>query len=214
MDGAAFALYGLLLAFTFSGAPARLDVRRQLIAEETNAIGTAYMRIDLLSPEAQPAMRQRFRDYLDSRLAVYRSLPDIDAAQAELERSAELQREIWTAAIIDTNGSPNAHPNAPMLMLPAISAMAEVANKRTMSALIHPPPVIFLLLFLIALVVAGLAGYGMAADSFRSWLHILAFAGIASITVFMVLEIEFPRTGLIGIRKYDQMLLELRQSMQ
>ena len=46
--GAVFALLGLLMAFTFSGAYSRFDVRRQLIVQEANAIGTAYLRLDLL----------------------------------------------------------------------------------------------------------------------------------------------------------------------
>src|SRR6266508_4142450 len=78
VDGSVFALYGLLLAFTFSGAPGRLDARRKLVAEEANTIGTAYLRLDLLAPESQPAMREQFRQYLDSRLEVYRKLPDIE----------------------------------------------------------------------------------------------------------------------------------------
>src|SRR5262249_8868795 len=53
VDGAVFALLGLLLAFTFSGASSRFDTRRQLIVEETNDIGTAYLRIDLLPTDLQ-----------------------------------------------------------------------------------------------------------------------------------------------------------------
>src|SRR5215510_412756 len=65
IDGAVFTLLGLIVAFTFSGAASRFDVRRQLIVEEANAIGTAYLRVDLLPPDAQPALRDRFRRYLD-----------------------------------------------------------------------------------------------------------------------------------------------------
>ncbi|MCU1247900.1 MAG: hypothetical protein JWQ49_929 [Edaphobacter sp.] len=68
---AIFALFGLLLAFTFSGAVARYDAHRRLVVEETNAIGTAYLRLDLLPPAAQPPLRQLFRDYTDSRLHLY-----------------------------------------------------------------------------------------------------------------------------------------------
>jgi hypothetical protein len=51
---------GLLVAFTFAGASARLDVRRQLIVEETNAIGTAYLRLDLLRAEARSTLQDHF----------------------------------------------------------------------------------------------------------------------------------------------------------
>jgi FtsH-binding integral membrane protein len=62
IEGAVFALFGLLLAFTFSGAVARYDAHRQLVVEERNDIGTAYLRLDLLAPQDQPQLRQLFRD--------------------------------------------------------------------------------------------------------------------------------------------------------
>src|SRR5437870_4214168 len=61
VEGAVFALMGLLIAFTFSGAADRFNTRRQLIVEETNAIGTAYLRLDLLPASAQPKLREDFR---------------------------------------------------------------------------------------------------------------------------------------------------------
>ena len=74
VEGAVFALLGLLIAFTFSGAASRFDERRKLVVEEANAIGTAYLRLDLLPSAAQLDLRASFRRYLDARLAVYRDL--------------------------------------------------------------------------------------------------------------------------------------------
>src|SRR5271154_6895289 len=68
IENADFALFGLLLAFTFSGAIGRFDAHRSLITEELNTIETAYRRLDLLPSEAQPPIRQHFRDYVTSRL--------------------------------------------------------------------------------------------------------------------------------------------------
>src|SRR5438034_9907293 len=96
VDGAVFALLGLLIAFTFSGAASRFDTRRQLIVEETNAIGTAWLRLDLLPASAQPLLRDEFRKYLDARLAAFRKIPDLAAANAELTRAGALQNDIWT----------------------------------------------------------------------------------------------------------------------
>jgi hypothetical protein len=64
IEAAIFALLGLLLGFAFAGAVSRLDARRQLIVQEANAIGTAYLRLDLLPPSDQPDLRRLFRDYL------------------------------------------------------------------------------------------------------------------------------------------------------
>src|SRR5271168_2075126 len=67
VESAVLALFGLLLAFTFSGAVSRYDAHRQLLIQETNAISTAYDRIDLVAPAEQPKLRQLFRDYTASR---------------------------------------------------------------------------------------------------------------------------------------------------
>src|SRR5262245_9997904 len=86
-DGAIFALFGLLMAFTFSGAANRFDQRRMLIADEANMIASAWQRLDVLPAEAQGPLRDLFRSYLDSRLLVYRKLPDVAAALEELRNS-------------------------------------------------------------------------------------------------------------------------------
>mgnify|MGYP001064187145 CR=1 FL=1 len=84
IEAAVFALLGLLIAFTFSGAVSRFDARRHLIVEEANAIGTAYLRLDLLPTGSQPTLRKEFSRYVEYRLEVYRKLSDVRAAKAEL----------------------------------------------------------------------------------------------------------------------------------
>ncbi|MGH8695637.1 MAG: hypothetical protein ACREVS_04115 [Burkholderiales bacterium] len=137
VEGAVFALMGLLVAFTFSGAAFRFDERRKPIIEEANVVGTAYLRVDLLPPAAQPDLRALFRRYLDARLAAYRALPDLAAAKSELARATGLQREIWAKAVAAAAGS-----QAPT-----------------------------------------------------------------------ILDLEYPRLGLIRVDAFDQVLIELRQSM-
>src|SRR5215831_3529525 len=97
VETVAFGLLGLLLAFTFSGAAARLDARRTQIVDEANAIGTAWLRIDTVPPSAQPKLRDGLRKYADSRIAVYRTFSQegLDAARGEYARSTGLQNEIW-----------------------------------------------------------------------------------------------------------------------
>src|SRR5205814_9474134 len=81
VEGAIFGLLGLLIAFTFSGAMTRFDQRRHLIVEESNAIGTAWLRVDLVAPDLQSALRESFRRYLEARLDVYRKIPDMPAVE-------------------------------------------------------------------------------------------------------------------------------------
>jgi hypothetical protein len=210
VEGAVFALLGLLIAFTFSGALSRFDERRQLIVDEANAIGTAYLRIDLLPGDAQPALREKFRNYLDARLAVYRAVPDMKAVEAELARANAIQQEIWRQSL---ERAP-AGPSATMLLLPALNEMFDIATTRTMAVRMHPPTVVFALLFGFALLGAVLAGNAMATVPGRHWLHSAAFAFALAGAVYVIIDMEYPRLGFIRVDSFDQVLIDLRQSMR
>ena len=211
VEGAVFALLGLLIAFTFSGAAARFDARRALVTEEANAIGTAWLRPDVVPAGAQPALRDLFRQYLDSRLETYRKLPDLAAAEQELARSAELQRRIWTQAVSAVGQSSST--SAGMLLLPALNQMIDITTTRLMATRMHPPLIVFLMLGTLALVSALLAGHGMAAGGRRSWMHVIGFAAVIAATVYMIVDMEYPRFGLIRVDAVDQILIDLRRSM-
>src|SRR5262245_17318705 len=71
VEASAFALLGLLLGFSFAGATARLEAKRDAIVAEANAIGTAYRRLDVLPAEAQSPIRQQFKDLIDTRIRAY-----------------------------------------------------------------------------------------------------------------------------------------------
>jgi hypothetical protein len=210
IEGAVFGLMGLMVAFTFSGAAARFEVRRHLIVEEANAIGTAYLRLDLLPADAQPKLRELFRRYLDTRLEVYRSFPDLTAAREALARSTGLQGEIWKEALEAGRSA----PQATMLLVPALNAMFDIVTTRTVALQTHPPEVIYAMLGLLALACSLLAGYAMAGTKKPSAVHGFGFALILTLTVYVILDLEFPRAGLIRIDAVDQVLADVRLSMK
>ena len=210
VEGAVYGLLGLLIAFTFSGAAARFDARRQLIVEEANDIGTAYLRLDLLPAEPRDLLREKFRRYLDSRLETYRKFPDLRAVEAELARSIALQSEIWNLAVAATRGAPTPATN---ILLSALNQMIDITTTRTAAARMHPPSIIFTMLGALALIASLMAGYGMAGGKTRSWLHMVAYAAITAGTAYIILDLEYPRVGLIRLDAFDQVLVELRQSM-
>jgi hypothetical protein len=211
MENAVFGLMGLLIAFTFSGAASRLDARRRLIAEETNAIGTAYLRIDLLPSARQEALRESFRRYLDARLVFFSKLGDPTAARAEMFRFTALQQEIWSLAIKACQEAPS--PLTTSLVMPSLNTMFDIATTRAVALQIHPPPIIFVLLGVLPLICSLLAGFDAAARKSRSLIHMLGFAAVLSITVYVILDYEYPRFGLIREDAMDRVLVELRQGM-
>lgn len=211
IEGAVFGLMGLLLAFSFSGAMARWDVRRELVVEETNDIGTAWLRLDLLPESARPELRELFRKYVDARIAVYKAVPDIDTAFAELARANALQNEIWARAVAVCS-TPEGE-RARVLLLPALNEMIDITTTRTVAAKTHPPVVINALLIGLVLASSLMAGSAMANDRSRGWVHMLGFALAMSVSIYMILDLEYPRQGLIRIDAIDQIVVDLRATM-
>jgi hypothetical protein len=210
IEGAVFALFGLIMAFTFSGAATRFNEKRQLIAEEANTIETAYLRLDLV-PEAETKLQNLFREYMDSRLKTYRALPDMKAAKLEMANSKRIQEEIWTESVAATQ-LPGSHRAAAWILLPALNNMIDITTTRTMALQLHPPRIIYALLFGLGLICSILAGYRMA-GAYRSWLHILGFTLLTVIIIYVMLDVEYPRVGLIRLEAADQVLVDVREAM-
>ena len=212
IEGAVFALFGLVVAFTFSGAASRFNEKRALIAVEANSIETAYLRLQLLPEKARPELQELFRRYLETRLETYRRLPDMEAARVEIAESKKIQREIWNKAVAATQ-SGDSHPDAGKLLLPALNDMIDITTTRGMALQNHPPNIIYGLLFSLGLISSVLAGYRMANGQHRSWLHIMSFALITVIVVFVIIDVEYPRAGLIRLHQFDQALSDVRGAM-
>ena len=211
VEAVAFGLLGLLMAFTFSGAAARLDTRRAQIVDEANAIGTAWLRLDVLPPAAQPKLRDAFRRYTDSRIALYRTFSQagLEAAHAEYARSAAFQNEIWTDAVAGCREV----PSAAVIVLPALNAMFDIASTRFAATQMHPPLIVYVVLAALSLVCAFLVGFEMGATQSPSRTHMLVLAAILSFTFYVILDFEYPRLGIIRIDEFDQLIAGVRATM-
>jgi len=212
IEGAIFALLGLMLGFTFAAALGRIEVRRSQVVAEANAIGTAYLRLDLLPESEQPALRDLFRRYTDTRLSAYAQInEDLDAALAEVDRSVLLQGEIWRAALKATRNEDT--EVALRLLLPAINQMIDVTSIRTMAARTHNPMIFYLLIAVLLLIGSLLAGYAMSRSDERNWLHIFGFALVTTAVIYVIIDVDYPRIGLFRIDAADQVLYETRAAM-
>jgi uncharacterized protein YneF (UPF0154 family) len=214
VEGAVYGLFGLLLAFTFSGAAARFEARRHLVTEEANAIGTAYLRIDVLPPDARPAMRALFKDYTSIRSTIYQQVnTNWELAKAENERSIQLQQQIWDLATTSVQRT-DAFGAAPMLVLPSLNAMIDITTTRNTELSNHPPFILYILFLALSIIVSLLIGYNQAPDKRRKWLHSFVFATVTACTFYVIIDLEFPRLGLIRVDHFDAVLINLSESMK
>jgi hypothetical protein len=179
--------------------------------KEANAIGTAYLRLDQLPAEHQPEMRQLFRAYLGARLEVQAGVSE-GTPERGVAQSAQLQHQIWSRAVAASRT--DSTQNSARMLLPAINEMFDVTTERGVAFQAHLPYVVFYLLIFIALMSALLAGYGMAKRKNRSLLHMFLYAACIAATVYTVIDLDHPRSGLIRVGAADQALLQVRDSIR
>lgn len=209
LDAAVFGLMGLLLAFTFTGAAGRFDHRRDLIVDEVNALGTAWLRMDLLPEPAREEVRGLFRQYLDGRIAAY-AQPDPVQARVQLtEHTDRFQTLIWQRLMAATRETPSLQQAA---LLPAVNEAFDVATTRMLATEMHPPLPIYGLLVTMVLISGFLAGFSQAKASRQSWLHIAGFAATTTLALYLIVDLEHPRLGLIRVSGFDHALVDLRAS--
>lgn len=216
VETAVFGLMGLLVAFTFYGAATRFDARRSLIVEEANAIETAYRHLDLLPADAQPELRDKFRQYVHSRLEIYQQIPDweaVDAVQRELNHSTALQGEIWRQAVAASKRAD--YPLVQTLIMLPIDRMLDVATARNAALQRHPPPVVWGMLALTLLACCVLAGYSMSLSGSRNWVHIVVFSLLFAAVIYVNVDFEYPRMpGLIHLDEMDKLLVQTLDRMK
>lgn len=212
VNGAVFALLGLLIAFTFSEAFSRFDMRRQIMVNEANAIGTAYLRLDLLPSDAQPSIREKLRVYADSRARLFEKLTDLPSAREEQAKAQRLQTQIWSESVAASRAPE--YQSARMLLLPALNEMIDLVATRTVAILSHPPKLIFIALAVLALACSGLIGSKCGTTRQPGFFYILSFAAVISLILYLILDLEYPRIGLIRLDQANKILLETRNSMQ
>ena len=177
VEGAVFALIGLLLAFTISGALQRFDEPRQLVVQEANAVSTAYDRFGLLEGDVARDLRMKLKDYVGARIDLYRMPHDFSLrhrtevySPEQLAKIMDLKNKLWDAAVAACPPA-NFRPVC-VQVLPALGSTFEIARARTGAAERHPPQIVYVLLFGLGLGGSLLAGFGMAAAAKRSWIWI------------------------------------------
>jgi hypothetical protein len=202
--GSTLTLLGLIIGFTFSMAVSRYDQRKNLEEEEANAIGTEYLRANLLSEPAATHVRSLLTAYTDQRILYYTTkerekLSSINAS------TSRLQSDLWSAV------ATAASPQPTTLETLAVSGMNDVINAQgyTEAAWRNRVPIgAWAMLFSIAIFANFMVGYSAHK---RSSLLILVLPVALSVCMALIADIDAPRGGFI--RVLPQNLQALRSSL-
>jgi hypothetical protein len=204
---ATLTLLGLIIGFSFSMAISRYDQRKDYEEAEANAIGTEYVRADLLPPADAVKVRALIRSYLDQRVLFYTTRDEKELKQIDA-RTGQLQAELWAAVL-----APAAAQPTPLVAL-AVSGMNDVLNSQgyTQAAWWNRIPVAaWSLMAAIAICSNLLIGYGARNAKAERILH-LVLPLVVSISYFLIADLDSPRRGVIHVS--PQNLLSLAQSLR
>lgn len=204
---ATLTLLGLIIGFTFSMAISRYDQRKSFEEAEANAIGTEYVRADLLPGPDAVKLRALLKDYLGQRILFYQNRDEHELQKINND-TAQLQAELWSAVQVPAE----AHPT-PVIGL-AVSGMNDVLNSQgyTQAAWWNRIPIAaWALMVAIAICSNVLVGY--ASHRTRTEvLHWLVLPLVLSISFLLIADIDSPRRGVI--RVHPQNLMSLAQSLR
>jgi len=204
---AALTLLGLIIGFSFSMAMSRYDQRKNYEAAEANAIGTEYVRADLLPASDAAKVRALLRNYLDQRVLFYMARDEQQIRQINA-RTAQLQAELWSAVL-----APAAAQPTPTVAL-AVSGMNDVLNSQgyTLAAWWNRIPIAaWVLMAAIAICCNVLVGY-CAQNVKAEGIMLLILPLIVAIAFFLIADIDSPRGGVI--RVHPQNLASLAESLR
>jgi hypothetical protein len=203
---ATLTLLGLIIGFSFSMAISRYDQRKNYEEEEANAIGTEYLRAQLLPAADAEKLQTLLVSYLDQRIQFYQAHFESQLKPIDV-RTEQLQSTLWSAVRIPAAAQPN-----PVVAL-AVSGMNDVLNSQgyTQSAWWNRIPVAaWGLMGVIAVCSNIMVGYGVRHAKASSML-LLVLPLIVSISFLLIADIDSPRGGIIRVRPTN--LISLSQSL-
>lgn len=206
VQGATLTLLALLIGFTLSMAVGRYDQRKNLEEEEANAIGTEYLRADLIEGPDTARVKALLERYLDQRLLYYRTR-DADQLAEIATATAQIENEMWLLARNVAREKPT-----PIGAL-VVSGMNDVINSQgyAEAAWLNRIPVsAWSLMVVIAFLSTLMQGYGCRTDSSKAVLFFLPLT--VSLSLTLISDIDSPRGGLIRVA--PQNLMSLAASMQ
>jgi hypothetical protein len=210
LQSAILGILGLLLGFTFSMSVTRFEARKELVRDEANAIGTAYLRSKLLAPPRRDEMAALFRAYVDSRLVV--ASPRLDQAGLDeaLAEAGRLHARLWSLAVAEAQGDPRAVTTG--LLLQSLNDVIDLHEKRVAALENHVPATLLLLLAVVAVFGLLMTGVSCATVGHRHFAPVLAVAFLIAFTIVIIIDLDSPRRGLIHVSQNS--MLRLRDSLQ
>lgn len=194
-------LLSLLIGFAMSMALSRFDERKQLVIDEANAIGTAYLRTSMQVEPVRSVAPTLLRDYVDARLAIFGTMSDIDEQSPAVKRARQIQDALWTQATTAAQQSPTPIMG---LYVSALNEMIDVDSKRVAARRNRVPLDIWVLMTILSILTSIIIGYGQRhRAALATFIPVLTVA----ISMSLIADLDSPINGLIQVSQQSMQIL-------
>lgn len=207
VQGAALALLGLIIGFSFSMAIANHDARQHNEQVEANAISTEYRRLDFLPGAASEQAKLELKEYLNQRVMYYKTDDD------NLMRQINIKTDLLGDSLWQTIKTPAIEQPTPTMAL-VISGLNDVLNAAIFTQASWAgriPATAWMLMFIISMASCILVGYG-SQHSRRGMTLTMILPLLLSCSLMMISDIDNPRGGIISFK--PQNLLHMVESLR
>jgi hypothetical protein len=199
--GATIGLLAFLLAFTFGMAASRFDTRKQLVLQEANAIGTAYLRAELLPEPQRGDVRNLLREYAALRVGGV----TVIMAPEVMARSSALHDHLWAGAVAAGNQSPNSIVVG--LFIESLNDVIDLDATRITAGRNRIPDTIWLALYFVTILSMAAIGYQFGLTGEHSWPVSILLALVFTSVLMLIADLDRPQHG--WLRVSQQAMVDL-----
>ena len=199
----ALGVLALLLGFTFSMTAGKFDLRRDLIVQEANAIGTTALRADLLPEPFAGQIRTQLSAYTRTRLALFDAGIDAQRRDTALAESEQIHAQIWAIAkdVLDINRT----DVGTGLFIQSLNEMIDVHGKQKASFDYHIPDAIYALIYAVAMFAFGLSGIAAGYQKSRNRIPNFVMIALVMSVIFFIVDLDRPQRGLLQISQQSML---------
>jgi hypothetical protein len=208
VQGALLTLVGLLLAFTLAMAVTRYEARRAAVVDDSNAIGTAYLRAQTLHEPMRSASLRLYPLYADASIRLSKAVPGSSSAKRAIATESGIQRQLWSLAGQSLDAQPI--QSAPRLYVDSLNAMIDMQTTRVAALNNRVPSAISLVVVIGAAAALALMAIYLAMFS-RGVVTVLLAAALLSLLLFVTFDLDRPARGFITVP--DAPLVAVRAGM-
>jgi hypothetical protein len=206
MTGALLALLGLMLAFSFSMSNSRYDTRRQVIIDGANAIGTVILRTEMYPDSIRTILRSSMKEYVEARIIVYQRHHTDEELHANQSKLDSISKSVWETTSAYAKVDPTTVRTSELI--PALNTMIDIVTTRRAAFASTIPDSIIYFLLLLCMTSAFLLAHDRKTST--DWVVVIAFALMLSSTIFTIIDLDRPQSGLINMDGPHQKILDLR----